>query len=119
MTWTLLSIVVCATVLADLLQIREMKRAGEQDVSTRGLGRLLRMIAHRAPLGLAILCMAISFFAFMALVQRAPISLVVPASALQFVVETVLAKSLLREHLGKRRMAGALLVAGGVILLAK
>jgi hypothetical protein len=55
MTWALLSIVVCATVLADLLQSREMKRAGEQDVSTRGLGRLLRMIAHRAPLGLAIL----------------------------------------------------------------
>jgi uncharacterized membrane protein len=63
--------------------------------------------------------MAVSFFAFMALVQRAPISLVVPASALQFVVETVLAKSLLREHLGKRRMAGALLVSCGVILLAK
>ena len=53
MTWSLLSVVVCATVLADLLQSHEMKRAGEQDVSTRGLGRLLRMIAHRAPLGLA------------------------------------------------------------------
>lgn len=119
MTWALLSIVVCATVLADLLQSREMKSAGEQDISTRSLARLLRMIARRVPLALAILCMAISFFAFMALVQRAPISFVVPASAFQLVVETVLAKFLMREHLGKRRMAGALLVAGGVILLAR
>ena len=119
MKWILLSIVVCATVFADLLQSREMKRAGEQGVNARGLAHLLRMIASRAPLGLAILCMAVSFFAFMALVQRAPLSFAVPASALQFVVETLLAKFLLREHLGKRRMAGALLVAGGVILLAK
>jgi drug/metabolite transporter (DMT)-like permease len=119
MKWALLSIVVCATVLADLLQSREMKRAGEQGVSARGLAHLLRIIASRAPLGLAILCMAVSFFTFMALVQRAPISFAVPASALQFVVETALAKFLLREHLGTRRMAGALLVASGVILLAK
>lgn len=119
MKWTLLSVVVCATVLADLLQSHEMKRAGEQGVGARGLARLLRMIGNRWPLALAIFCMAVSFFAFMALIQRAPISFAVPASALQFVVETALAKFLLREHLGRRRVAGALLVAGGVILLAR
>lgn len=119
MKWVLLAIVVCATVLADLLQSREMKRAGEQEVGARGLARLLRMIGKRLPLAVAILCMAISFFAFMALIQRAPISFAVPASALQFVVETILAKFLLRERLGSRRVAGAVLVAGGVILLAR
>jgi drug/metabolite transporter (DMT)-like permease len=119
MKWALLSVVICSTVAADLLQSREMKSAGEQGVTARGLAHLLRIIARRAPLALAIACMAVSFFAFMALVQRAPLSFAVPASALQFVVETVLAKLVLHEHLGKRRMAGALLVASGVVLLAR
>ncbi len=41
---------------------------------------------------LAILCMAASFFAFLALVQTQPLSFAVPASAATFVLETVLAK---------------------------
>jgi drug/metabolite transporter (DMT)-like permease len=68
---------------------------------------------------LAIFCMAISFFAFMALLQRAPLSFVVPASAATFVLETVLAKFFLREQIGSRRWAGTLLVAAGVALLAR
>jgi drug/metabolite transporter (DMT)-like permease len=119
MKWFLLGIVVFATVFADLLQSREMKQVGEQAIDARGLGRLLRMIGCRMPLSIAILLMAISFFAFMALVQREPLSFAVPASASQFVLETILAKFLLREHLGRRRVAGALLVLGGVVMLAQ
>ncbi|MBV9155972.1 MAG: EamA family transporter [Acidobacteriaceae bacterium] len=118
MKWLLLSIIVCATVLSDLLQSYEMKRSGEQSVNARGLGRLLRMIVSRRYLFLAIVCMAVSFFAFMALVQTAPLSFAVPASAATFVLETVLAKFVLKEAVGKRRAAGALLVLGGVLLLA-
>jgi drug/metabolite transporter (DMT)-like permease len=117
MKWILLGIVVGATVLADLLQSREMKRAGEQSVNAQGLAKLARLIASRLPLSIAIVCMAISFFAFMALVQREPISFAVPASASQFVIETLLAKFLLHEHLGRRRTTGALLVFGGVLML--
>jgi drug/metabolite transporter (DMT)-like permease len=119
MKWLLLSIIVCATVLSDLLQSYEMKRSGEQNVNARGLARLLRMIVSRRYLFLAIVCMAFSFFAFMALVQTAPLSFAVPASAATFVLETVLAKFVLNEDVGKRRTAGALLVLGGVVLLAK
>ena len=119
MKWLLLSIIVFTTVLSDLLQSYEMKRSGEQSVDARGLARLLRMIVSRGPLALAIFCMAVSFFAFMALVQIAPLSFAVPASAATFVLETILAKLVLHEHVGKRRTAGTLLVLGGVILLAK
>jgi len=119
MKWLLLSIIVCATVLSDLLQSYEMKRSGEQTVNARGLGRLLRMIVSRRYLFLSIVCMAVSFFAFMALVQTAPLSFAVPASAATFVLETVLAKFVLNEDVGKRRAAGALLVLGGVVLLAR
>lgn len=119
MKWLLLSIIVCATVLSDLLQSYEMKRSGEQSVSARGLAKLLRMIVSRRYLFLAIVCMAVSFFAFMALVQAAPLSFAVPASAATFVLETVLAKFVLNEAVGTRRAAGALLVLCGVVLLAR
>jgi drug/metabolite transporter (DMT)-like permease len=119
MKWLLLSVIVVATVMGDLLQSHEMKRSGEQTVNARGLARLLFMIVSRRQLLLSILCMAISFFAFMALVQIAPLSFAVPASAATFVLETLLAKFVLNEHVGKRRAAGTLLVLGGVVLLAR
>jgi len=117
--WILLAVIVVATVLGDLLQSYEMKRSGEQSVDARGLGHLLRLIFQRRYLFLGIVCMAISFFAFMALVQVAPLSFAVPASAATFVLETILAKFVLKEAVGARRAAGALLVLGGVVLLAR
>jgi drug/metabolite transporter (DMT)-like permease len=117
MKWILVTLMVVATVLSDLLQSFEMKRAGQQSVDARGLMRLLREIARRRFLILAICCMAVSFFSFMALVQTEPLSFAVPASAASFVLETLLAKLLLRERIGVRRAAGALIVLCGVILV--
>lgn len=108
---------VAATVLSDLLQSHEMKRAGEQSVGARGLARLLRAIVERGFLMLAIACMAVSFFTFMALVRTEPLSFAVPASAASFVLETLLAKFVLRERIGIRRAAGALIVLVGVVLV--
>jgi len=117
--WALLSVIVIATVLGDLLQSHEMKATGAQRVDAKGLARLVRLIFSRRYLLLAILCMAVSFFAFMALVQNAPLSFAVPASAATFVLETILAKFVLKEVVGKRRALGALLVSFGVLLLAR
>ena len=117
MRWVLVAAMVCATVLADLLQSHEMKRAGEQSVSARGFARLLHVIAQRRLLILGIACNAVSFLAFMALVQTEPLSFAVPASASSFVLETVLAKFVLHEHIGARRAAGALAVLAGVVLV--
>jgi len=117
MRWLLVAIMVAATVLSDLLQSHEMKRAGEQSVGARGLARLLRAIVERRFLMLAIGCMAVSFFSFMALIRSEPLSFAVPASAASFVLETVLAKLVLRERIGVRRGAGALIVLAGVVLV--
>ena len=119
MTWILLSIMVVATALSDILQSYEMKHAGAQSVGARGLARLLRMIVERRYLLLSIVCLAFSFFAFMALVQSAPLSFAVPASAASFILETALAKLLLKEQIGARRAAGTLLVLCGVVLLGR
>lgn len=119
MKWILVVLMVVATVLSDLLQSYEMKRAGEQSVGARGLLRLLGMIAQRRFLILAILCMAVSFFSFMALVQTEPLSFAVPASAASFILETALAKLVLKEKVGVKRAAGALIVLLGVVLLGE
>jgi len=118
-TWILVVVIVVATALSDLLQSFEMKRAGEQSVGARGLRRLLGMVVARRYLVLSIVCLAFSFFAFMALVQSAPLSFVVPASASSFILETVLANVWLKEQIGPRRTAGTLLVLCGVVLLGR
>jgi drug/metabolite transporter (DMT)-like permease len=117
MRWVLVSAMVIATVAGDLLQSYEMKRAGEQSVSARGFARLLHVIAQRRLLILGIVCNAVSFFSFMALVQTEPLSFAVPASSASFVLETLLAKFVLHERLGARRTAGALAVLAGVVLV--
>jgi len=119
MKWLLVGLMVAATVASDLLQSYEMKRAGEHSVDARGLVRLLATIAQRRYLILAIACMAVSFFSFMALVQVEPLSFAVPASAASFIFETLLAKFVLRENVGVRRAAGALIVLCGVVLLGE
>jgi drug/metabolite transporter (DMT)-like permease len=119
MKWILVIVIVVATALSDLLQSYEMKRAGEQSVGARGLRRLLGMLVERRYLLLSILCLAFSFFAFMALVQSTPLSFAVPASASSFILETVLARVWLKEQIGPRRAAGTLLVLCGVVLLGR
>ena len=117
MRWVLVAVVVCATVFADLLQSHEMKRAGEQSVSARGFARLLHTIARRRLLFLGVACNAVAFFVFMALVQTEPLSFAVPASAASFILETALAKVVLKEKVGIKRAAGAIIVLTGVVLL--
>jgi len=117
--WSLLAVIIASTVTADLLQSHEMKRHGEiQDFRPSGLRRVLSALIGKRNLILAVACMAVSFFAFMALVQVADLSFAVPASAGSLVIETILARLLLKEHVDSRRWIGAALVACGVWLLA-
>lgn len=117
MKWLLVALMVAATVLSELLQSHEMKRAGEQSASARGLARLLRTIVQRRLLILGVAGNAVSLFTFMALLQTEPLSFVVPASSASFVIETVLAKFVLHERIGVRRTAGTLAVLAGVVLV--
>jgi drug/metabolite transporter (DMT)-like permease len=117
MRWILVALMVAATAMSDVLQSFEMKRAGEQSAGARGLMRLLVMIVQRRYLILSIGCLAVSFFSFMALVQTGPLSFAVPASGASFILETLLAKFLLKENVGTRRAAGASIVLAGVVLV--
>jgi drug/metabolite transporter (DMT)-like permease len=120
MKWLMVAIIVASTVLADLLQSIEMKRrkVPAEDLRPGRLGGVLRDLAQRGPLVLAVFFMAISFFAFMKLLSVADLSFSVPATALSVAIETVLARLVLREKITTLRWAGALCVACGVALLA-
>lgn len=120
MKWALVAIIVGATAVGDILQSYEMKRDA---VSVKQLrpahwARTLAGLSHRWPLVLAVFLMAISFFAFMKLLSMADLSFAVPATAASVVLETVLARALLKESVNAMRWAGAFCVACGVALLA-
>lgn len=112
MRWLLVAAIVGSTTAGDLLQSFEMKRH-KQSTLVRTAGLLGRPL-----LLLSILCMAVSFFAFLALLRIADLSFAVPATAATVVVETLLARIVLKEHVDFRRWIGAVLVAFGVALLA-
>ncbi len=112
--WLLLSTVIGATVCSDLLQSFEMKRQGE----VLAAGSFLASIAKKKLLILSIFCLAISFFAFIALVQLADLSFAVPATGASVVLETLLARIILKERVDARRWIGIAFVAAGVYLLA-
>lgn len=120
MKWLLVAIVVASTVASDLLQSVEMKRHGEiDDFRPSALGRAFATVLRKKLTILAVICMAASFFAFLQLLSIADLSFAVPATAGTYVVETLLAKLVLRERVVWQRWAGVGLVACGVLLLAQ
>jgi drug/metabolite transporter (DMT)-like permease len=62
--------------------------------------------------------MAVSFFALMALLSATELSFAVPITASSYILETALARYVLREHVDWKRWAGTCLVALGVVLLS-
>ena len=119
MDWALVLVVVAATTASDLIQSREMKQHGAiEDLRPGRWGTILASIAQRRRLIVAVLFMALSFFAFLKLLSVADLSFAVPATALSYVVETILARYFLGERVVIQRWAGVGLVACGVALLS-
>ena len=107
MNWLLVAIIVGATTIADVLQTKAMKRHGEiHDFRPSALGRVAARIAGNWYIILAVVMMAVSFFAFLTLLSVADLSFAVPATAASFVVETFVAKYALQERINWRRWAG-------------
>lgn len=111
--WLLVLAVVLTTIGGDLLQAREMQKH-----SRSGLGETTLHFFRRPLLMASIVCMALSFAAFLLLLRVADLSFAVPATAASFVFETALARWYLREQVDSRRWAASLLVTCGVALLA-
>lgn len=120
MKWVLIAIIVGATTAGEVLQAYGMRRHGEiHDFRPGALRRAAATLARSWPIAASVGAMAVSFFAYMSLLTITDLSFAVPATAVTYVLETVLAKYLLKEHVGWVRWAGALLVVCGVALVSQ
>jgi drug/metabolite transporter (DMT)-like permease len=119
MTWTYVAIIVLATTVGEVMQAVGMRRHGEiRDFRPNALGRAAATLARNRFVIASVVAMAISFFAYMALLTVAELSFAVPVTAVTFVLETVLAKYILKERVTALRWAGAGLVVCGVALVS-
>lgn len=119
MRWLLIGIIVAATTVGEVLSAMGMRRHGEiRDFRPGALGRAAALLVrNRFVLG-SVAAMAVSFFAYMGLLTISELSFAVPATAVTYVLETVLAKYVLKERVNWLRWAGASLVICGVALVA-
>lgn len=84
-------------------------------------GALLRFLGRAVRNGwflAGVPLMALSFYSLLVLLSWEPISFVIPASALSYVVGTLGAKYILGEQVSAARWAGVVLVCAGVALVA-
>jgi drug/metabolite transporter (DMT)-like permease len=119
MRWALVGVIAICNTLGDVLNTAGMKRQGEvEDLSPWTMLRMVKRIL-RNPLVLAGFgALAVSFFALLSLLSITTVSFAVPATAVSYLLETLLAKYILGEDVRWRRWAAASLVACGVVLLS-
>jgi bacterial/archaeal transporter family protein len=119
MRWVLVGVIVMCNTLGDLLNTTGMKRHGEvEDLHPRHMLHLAwRVLRNHYVLG-GLACLTLSFLALLSLLSISNVSFAVPATAIGYLFETLLAKYILGEDVHWRRWAGATLVACGVLLIS-
>ena len=98
---------------------RGMKVTGEPErLRPKELLRFLAKALRNGWFWAGVPLMALSFYALLLLLSWEPISFVIPASALSYVVGTFGAKYILGEEVSAARWTGVALVCAGVALVA-
>jgi uncharacterized membrane protein len=119
MTWVWLAVSVISGTMGDLLSAKGMATHGEiQHFGPRGIAQVLRYITTHRLVVTGIAINAVSFFSFLALLSVADLTFAVPATALSYILKTVLAGRYLGECVLAHRWAGALLVIVGIVLIS-
>ena len=119
MKWFLVGIIAVCNTLGDVLNTAGMNRQGEvEDLSPGSLARMVRRILSNTLVLGGFAALAVSFFALLSLLSITNVSFAVPATAISYLLETLLAKYILGEDVRWRRWAAASLVASGVLLLS-
>jgi drug/metabolite transporter (DMT)-like permease len=117
--WLFIAVIVGATTVGEVLQAAGMRRHGEiRDFRPGAVGRAAALLSRNRFVIGSIIAMAVSFFAYLGLLTIADLSFAVPATAVTYVLETVLAKYFLNEQVNWLRWAGASLVICGVALVS-
>ncbi len=120
-TWGAILLIVLASTTGDILMSHVMKRVGDVHSAARQCGFLtvLRRILSNPLFFVGIVALAVAFYALLFGLSWNDVSLIGPAAAaLTFVTNAIAAKIFLHERVDRRRWIAALLIAGGVVLLA-
>ncbi len=119
MTWFLIGVIVAATTAGEVLQAMGMRHHGEiRDFRPGAIGRAMAALARNRFVIGSVFAMAVSFFAYIGLLSVTELSFAVPATAVTYALETLLAKYVLKERVNGLRWAGAALVICGVVLVS-
>lgn len=114
-----LVLLICGSTGSELAIARGVKAIGEpSSLRPMALLRFLGRVIRTGWMMVGIALMAVSFYALLLLLSWNPVSFVIPASALSYVVGTLGAKYMLREEVSGSRWVGVLLVCVGVALVA-
>jgi hypothetical protein len=114
-----LSFLILGSTGGEIAITRGMKVTGEPErLRPKELLRFLGRALGNGWFWAGVPLMALSFYALLLLLSWEPISFVIPASALSYVVGTFGAKYILREEVSAARWTGVVLVCAGVALVA-
>jgi drug/metabolite transporter (DMT)-like permease len=120
-TWGAIAAIVLASVVGDVLLARAMRQVGDVGALRRraGLWTVIARVRSNQNFVLGVVAMAVAFFSLLFALSWGDVSLVAPAAAsLTFIGTAFAAKIFLHEKVDRRRWVAAVLVAGGVALLA-
>jgi drug/metabolite transporter (DMT)-like permease len=109
---------ICCSTGGEIAMTHGMKQVGEPE-SFRPMA-LLRFIGQAVRNGwvwIAVPLLGASFYSLLILLSWAPISIVIPASAFNYVVGAFGAKYLLKENVSPKRWIGVVFVCVGVTLV--
>ena len=109
---------ICCSTGGEIAMTYGMKQVGgPQGFRPLALLRFIWSAAKNRWLWVAIPMLAASFYSLLVLLSWAPLSVVIPASAFNYVVGTFGAKYLLREQVSPKRWMGVIMVCIGVTLV--
>jgi drug/metabolite transporter (DMT)-like permease len=120
-TWSAIVVIALASVVGDVLISHAMKQVGDVGLLRRrsGLWTVVARVLGNRNFLLGVGAMAVAFFSLLFALSWGDVSLVGPAAAsLTFIGNAFAANIFLHERVDRRRWIAALLVAGGVALLA-
>ena len=119
MKWVWVGVIVAATTVGEVLQAHGMREHGEiHDFRPGAIRRAMALVARNRFIIGSVAAMAVSFFAYLGLLTISDLSFAVPATAVTYVLETALAKYVLKEEVNWLRWVGASLVICGVALVS-
>ncbi len=119
MKWILVLVIIASNATGDLLNAFGMRsHGGVKSFYPSAIRRLIASIARNRFVVGGVAAMAVGFFALLSLLSIANLSFAIPATAGSYMIETILARLVLKEEVHWQRWLGACLVAGGVALLS-